>query len=110
MVERHLGSVQVARRRTVGKKKVETQVGDIALATMLKLTEQDLKDYGFTDVGSRTAAGYRWHSMLSQYWIETDEKRQTSREKWKAWREKNLPNAEKPARAGDDESAATDAK
>jgi hypothetical protein len=65
----------------VGQKQVQTRICDVALAVMIRLSGQQLRDYGFTRVQENNMMLY---NVSSLGFIE-DPQRQTAIKKWRDW-------------------------
>ncbi|MFW6172026.1 MAG: hypothetical protein ACODAD_16180, partial [Planctomycetota bacterium] len=74
------GTIAVA-----GKKKVRTQMRDIALATLVELAKLDHKAFGF----SRYRIHPHYVFNTSSLAFESPEKREAAIEKWYAFRQQN---------------------
>jgi len=69
-----------------GKKQVEVKVQDVALAMVVELTGQEVKDYGYTQ--ARTDSRYKFFSANSLA-FENEEARKVAFEKWEKWADEN---------------------
>jgi hypothetical protein len=77
-----------------------TEVGDVALASLVRLTGQTLKDYGFP-AGRLDEELLRAHSP-SILGFPSDKARAAAKLKWKAWAAKNLKRTQgSPGKAGE---------
>jgi len=94
----------VGTRRTVVKggqrETMEVQIRDVALAALLRLTKQDLKDYGFANPQDNPAYVFHPHSL----YFKKDEARDAALLKWKKWAEENLQVSAETRDAPGDES------
>jgi hypothetical protein len=64
--------------------RITTRVGDVALATLIRLTDQSILDYPYAAIKANPgwAASYVWQGF------KTDADRTAARAKWKEWKEK----------------------
>jgi hypothetical protein len=92
-LEKLLGDETVLMSVVQGGKadRIEIQLRDVALVSVLLLTDQDPEEYGFTQRYKSSSAATR---LSYSNWYLTADKRPAAREKWTAWRAKN-PAAEK---------------
>ena len=81
------GSVAVA-----GTAKYRTEIRDIALATLVRLTKQDPKDFGFDRLRSSSTQIFNTGSLA----FENDEKREEAIKKWKAFRRQSQQHLAPP--------------
>ena len=64
--------------------RITTKVGDVALATLIRLTDQKILEYPYVAIKANPgwAASYVWQGF------KNDADRTAARAKWKEWKEK----------------------
>ncbi len=67
--------------QTVGGQQLRCEVRDVALAALLHLTQQDFKEYGFSQLQRNAQTLFNTNSVG----FATDEARTAALAKWKAW-------------------------
>jgi hypothetical protein len=82
LLEPLLDDRQVCLRGQVNNQMIEIQVRDVALAMLVHLTGQDLKEYGYGRAAEHPRYGYNLGTLN----FSDDAARQKALAKWKAWR------------------------
>ncbi len=93
------GSVAVA-----GTAKYRTEIRDIALATLVRLTKQDPREFGFDRLRSSSTQIFNTGSLA----FENDEKREQAIKKWRAFRRESQQAPSQQAAAGQSDPAQRD--
>ncbi len=90
LIEKSLENVTVVNNSTINGKRRQTQLRDVALASLIYLAKQKPKDFGFADL--QEAAPYLFN--VSTLGFEDDAKREEALKKWKAYaKDKTLPTS-----------------
>lgn len=90
LLEALLDDETLTSRRTVNKVKYETQVRDIALATLLHMNKQDPKKFGFDQL----QANERMLFNTSTIGFKDDTERQSAFDKWAEFRDSQMQQSQ----------------
>lgn len=83
-IEPLLKDQQICLRAQVNNQQIEIQIRDVALAMLVHLTGQDLKEYGYQRAAKHPKFAYHLNSLN----FPDDAARQKALAKWKTWRAK----------------------